>query len=167
FATIRTRASAAATAEGNYRFNRGRPEETLREDVRCLLNTIEAQSGYFERVNAAKKKLQQTFGVPDMLALSEILQIRRDFWAASEIFLMDGVQELGPEFADAKAFEAFQAEARALLFNDGTAVSGDPVELRLSIAREDALAFKAEAERAIAAELEKSRFPTAREFIDI
>ncbi len=167
FATIRTRASAAATAEGNYRFNRGRPEETLREDVRCLLNTIEAQSGYFERVNAAKKKLQQTFGVPDMLALSEILQIRRDFWAASEIFLMDGIQELGPEFADAKAFEAFQAEARALLFNDGTAVSGDPVELRLSIAREDAFTFKAEAERAIAAELEKSRFPTAREFIDI
>ena len=167
FATIRTRASAAATAEGNYRFNRGRPEETLREDVRCLLNTIEAQSGYFERVNAAKKKLQQTFGVPDMLALSEILQIRRDFWAASEIFLMDGIQELGPEFADAKAFEAFQAEARALLFNDGTAVSGDPVALRLSIAREDAFTFKAEAERAIAAELEKSRFPTAREFIEI
>ncbi len=167
FATIRTRASAAATAEGNYRFNRGRPEETLRDDVRCLLNSIEAQSGYFERVNAAKKKLQQTFGVPDMLALSEILQIRRDFWAASEVFLMDGIQELGPEFADAKAFEAFQAEARALLFNDGTAVSGDPVELRLSIAREDAFSFKAEAERAIAAELEKSRFPTAREFVEI
>ena len=167
FATIRTRASAAPSAEGNYRFSPGQPEETLRADVRGLLNTIEAQSGYFERVNAAKKLLQQTFGVLDVLALAEILQIRRDFWAASEIFLMDGIQELGPEFADAKAFEAFQAEARALLFNEGAGASGDPVELRLAIAREDSLTFKAEAERAIAAGLERSRFPTAREFVEI
>ena len=167
FATIRTRASTAVSAEGNYRFNPGQPEETLRADVRSLLNTIEAQSGYFERVNAAKKMLQQTFGVPDVLALSELLQIRRDFWAASEIFLMDGIQELGPEFADLRAFEAFQAEARALLFNEGAGASGDPVELRLAIAREDALTFRAEARRAIAAGLEKSRFPTAREFVEI
>ena len=166
--TIRTRASLRPTAEGNYRSNRGHPEETLRADVRSLLNAIEAQSSYFERVNATKKKLQQTFGVPDMLALSEILQIRRDFWAASEIFLMDGIQELGPEFADAKAFEVFQAEARALLFGDGgKPASSDPVELRLAIAHEDALTFKAEAGRAIAAELEMSRFPTAREFVEI
>ena len=167
FATIRTRSSAVATAEGNYRYSRAQPEETLRADVRALLNAIEAQSSYFERVNAAKKRLQETFDVPDVLALAEILQIRRDFWAASEIFLMEGIQELGPEFADAKALEAFQAEARALLFNDGPAAAGDPVELRLAIAREDAAAFKAEAGRAIAAELEKSRFPTAQEFVEI
>ncbi|MGB9025254.1 MAG: hypothetical protein WCC40_04725, partial [Rhodomicrobium sp.] len=172
FAAIRTRASDSVTAQGNYRFNPGKPEETLREDVRSLLNKIEAQSGFFERVNATKKKVQQTFDVPNFLALSEILQIRRDFWAASEIFLMDGIRELGPEFADAKAFEAFQAEARALLFKDDTALADesggrDPVVLRLSIAREDALAFKAQAEGAIAAELEKSRFPTAGELIAV
>ncbi len=167
FAGIRTRASTAPAAEGNYRFRRAQPEETLREDVRSLLNTIEAQSPYFERVNLTKKRIQQTFDVPDVPALSEILQIRRDFWAASEIFMMDGIQELGPEFADSQAFEAFQGEARALLFNDRPAASGDPVGLRLAIAREDALTFKEEAERAIAAELEKSRFPTAREFIEI
>ncbi len=167
FSTIRTRSSAVATAEGNYRYNRTQPEETLRADVRGLLNSIETQSDYFERVNAAKKRLQATFEVPDVLALAEILQIRRDFWAASEIFLMEGIQELGPEFADAKAFEAFQAEARALLFNDGPAAAGDPVELRLAIAQEEALTFRAEVERAIATELEKSRFPTAREFVEI
>jgi hypothetical protein len=167
FATIRAPGSAMPTAEGNYRYNRAQPGETLRADVRALLNTIEVQSGYFERVNAAKKKLQDTFDVEDVLALAEILQIRRDFWAASEIFLMEGIQELGPEFADAETFEAFQAEARALLFNDGPAAAGDPVELRLAIAREEMLTFKAEADRAIAAELEKSRFPTAREFVEI
>jgi len=172
FAALRTRASASVTAQGNYRFSPGKPEDALREDVRSLLNAIEAQSGYFDRVNAVKKKLQQTFDVPDFLALSEILQIRRDFWAASEIFLMEGIRELGPEFADAKAYESFQAEARSLLFKGDAASAGqsdgrDPVALRLSIAREDALAFKAQAERAIAAELDKSRFPTAGELIAV
>jgi hypothetical protein len=168
FAAIRTRVSGTAGREGNYRAGGGaRPGETLREDVRALLNAIEVQSSYFERVNAARKQLQRTFGVEDVQALSEILQIRRDFWAASEVFLMEGIEELGPEFADVKAFEAFQAEARALLFLEGHVSAGDPVGMRLAIAGEEALAFKAEAERAIAAELEKSRFPTAREFAEI
>jgi hypothetical protein len=167
FATIRTRASVGPGREGNYRGSRARPEETLRDDVRALLNAIEAQSSYFERVNASKRQLQHTFGVEDVLALSEILQIRRDFWAASEVFLMEGIQELGPEFADVRAFEAFQAEARALLFRECAPAGGDPVDLRLAIAGEEALAFKVEADRAITAELERSRFPTAREFAEI
>jgi hypothetical protein len=168
FAALRTRASERVTAEGNYRLGAAPPEEILKEDVRSLLNGIEAQSGYFERVNALKKNIQKTFEVPDFLALSEILQIRRDFWAASEIFLMDGIQELGPELADTQSLEKFQGEARALLFKEelGLAVgpdSRDPVELRLAIAHEDAIAFQKEAERTIAAELEKSRFPTPAE----
>ncbi len=80
---------------------------------------------------------------------------------------MDGIQELGPEFADAKAFEAFQAEARALLFRESRLPPAIPSNCRLAIAREEALTFKAEARRAIEAELEKSRFPTAREFVEI
>jgi hypothetical protein len=168
FAALRTRASERATAEGNYRPGSAQPQEILKEDVRSLLNGIEAQSGFFERVNGLKKKIQKTFNVPDFLALSEMLQIRRDFWAASEIFLMDGIQELGPELADTRSFERFQAEARALLFKDEPGLtiepdSGDPVELRLAIAREDAIAFEKETERAIAAEREKGRFPTPAE----
>jgi hypothetical protein len=168
FAALRTRASARAAAEGNYRLSSTQPEEMLKEDVRSLLNGIELQSNYFERVNALKKKIQKTFDLPDFLPLSELLQIRRDFWAASEIFLMDGIQELGPELADTQSFEKFQAEARALLFKEdwGLAVDpdrSDPVELRLAIAREDAAAFQRETERAIAAELEKGRFPTPAE----
>jgi hypothetical protein len=168
FAALRTRASERVTAEGYYRTGLAEPGEILKEDVRSLLNGIETQSGYFERVNALKKRIQKTFNVPDFLALSEILQIRRDFWAASEIFLMDGIQELGPELADTPALEKFQEEARALLFKDEPGLtiepdSRDAIELRLAIAREEAMAFQQETERAIAAELEKSRFPTAAE----
>ncbi len=172
FYALRSRASERVSAEGNYRINPGLPGETLKDDVRSLLNGIEAQSGYFERVNALKKKIQKTFGVPDFLALSEILQIRRDFWAASEIFLMDGIQDLDPELADSRNFETFQAEAEALLFRNEVSLAAagaarDPVELRLAIAKEDAAAFQAETERNLAAELEKSRFPTAAELIAV
>ena len=172
FGALRTPASARVAADGAYRWHPGQPEETIREDVRSLLNAIEAKSPYFDRVNASKKKIQQTFGMPDFMALSEILQIRRDFWAASEIFLMDDIRNLGPELADARSFEIFQAEARTLLFKDeeASAPGGehqDPVDLRLAIAREDATAFRAQLEAAIAAELERSRFPTPAEIIAV
>jgi hypothetical protein len=107
--------------------------------------------------------------------LSEILQIRRDFWAASEIFLMDDIRSLSPELADDAAYETFRREARALLFNDAF-ISGDgeihlehhdPVELRLSIAREQATAFLAEVDRSIAAEREKNRLPRPAEIIAV
>jgi hypothetical protein len=172
FSALRTRASTRVTASGNYRTMPGQPEETLREDVRSLLNAIEEKSSYFDRVNAVKKNVQRTFGAPDFLALSEVLQIRRDFWAASEVFLMEGIRELGPELADTQSFETFQAEARALLFEEDSLAASepgarDPVELRLAIAREDALAFKAQAERAIAEALEKQRFPTPAELVSV
>ena len=96
YGALRMRASKRGTARGNYPHAAGTPEKTLKEDVRSLLNEVEAQSAYFERVNAAKKRIQQKFNVPDFPALSEILQIRRDFWAASEIFLREGIQDLGP-----------------------------------------------------------------------
>jgi hypothetical protein len=170
FAALRVPASAKVTAYGTYRPNL-QTEETLREDVRALLNGIEAQSGYFERVNAAKKKIQKVFRVQDFPALSELLQIRRDFWAASEIFLMEGIQELGPELAGARDFETFQAEARALLFKDEAILADgtnrDAVDLRLAIAREDALAFQAEAKRTFAEAMEKSRMPTPAELAAI
>ncbi len=93
-----------STANASPRAASGKPafrqEDDIREDVRTLLNRIEASSAFFDQVNAAKKKIQKTFNLPDFLPLSEILQIRRDFWAASEIFLMDDIRSLGPELAD-------------------------------------------------------------------
>jgi hypothetical protein len=170
YGALRMRASKRGTARGKYPHAAGTPQETLKEDVRSLLNEVEAQSAYFERVNAAKKRIQQKFNIPDFPALSEILQIRRDFWAASEIFLMEGNRELVPELGDAQSCETFQAEARALLFKEGAALlanARDSVELRLASAREGAVAFQAEAARAVAAELENSRLPSAAEIISV
>jgi hypothetical protein len=144
----------------------------LREDVRSLLNAIEAKSPYFDRVNALKKKVQNTFEVPDFLPLSEILQVRRDFWAASEIFLMDDIQSLGKELTEAQTYDSFRQEARTLLFREQPVASSsiedtDPVELRLAIALEEANAFRSHVEQTIAAQLEKSRFPTTGEIMAV
>ncbi len=173
FAALRRPASESVTAQGSYKWHPGQPDETLRENVRSLLNAIETKSAYFDRVNAVKKKIQTTFGVPDFPALSEILQIRRDFWAASEIFLMDDIRILGPELAEAQSYDTFRTEARALLFKEellsvsSNSEDRDPVELRLAIAREEAADFRTRVEREIAAELEKSRFPSPAEIIAV
>ncbi len=168
FGALRSRASGAMTAA--YRRAPGDPREALQDDVRALLNAIEAKSDYFDRVKTAKRKIEKTFGLPDFAPLSEILQVRRDLWAASEIFLIDDIRVLGPEFSEVETYEAFQGEALALLFRAARAAGqaeGDPVELRLSIARGEAAAFAAHAEEAIAADLEKSRFPTPAEIIAV
>ena len=141
----------------------------MQDDVRTLLNAIEAKSPYFDRVKAAKKKIEKTFGLSDFAPLAEILQIRRDFWAASEIFLIEDIRALGAELTEPKSYETFRAEALALLFKDEYAAQGDgdPVVLRLSIARVEAAAFNAHVGETIAAEFEKGRAPTPAELVAV
>ncbi len=168
FAALRSRASASPSADGSYRWRGDDEGDALQEDVRRLLNGIEEKSAYFDRVKAAKKKIEKTFGVPDFLPLGELLQIRRDFWAASEIFLIDDIRALGAELAEVRSYEAFRAEALALLFKDEdrrSAADADPVELRLALARDEAAAFVSQVEQAIAVEREKSRFPRPAEIV--
>ncbi len=166
---LRIRASLAPSAEGTCRWP-GDGADPLQGDVRHLLNAIEAQSPYFDRVKAAKKRIEKAFGVEDFLPLSELLQVRRDFWAASEIFLIDDIRGLGAELADVRAYETFKAEAIALLFKDEDAAAfgdGDPVDLRLGLAREQAQAFAAQVADAIAAEREKGRMPAPSEIVAV
>ncbi len=168
FAALRSRASASPSADGSYRWRGDDEGDALQEDVRRLLNGIEEKSAYFDRVKAAKKKIEKTFGVPDFLPLGELLQIRRDFWAASEIFLIDDIRALGAELAEVRSYEAFRAEALALLFkdeDDRLTADADPVELRIALAREEAAAFVTQVEQAIAVEREKSRFPRPAEIV--
>jgi hypothetical protein len=165
FGELRVRASSSPSAEGGYRWLGDDVSDPLHEDVRHFLNALEAQSAYFDRVNAAKRKIEKSFAVEDFLPLSELLQIRRDFWAASEIFLIDDIRALGAELADVRAYENFKAEALALLYKDYAVLNadGDPVNLRLSLAREQAAAFAFEVEQKLAAEREKSRLPRPAE----
>jgi hypothetical protein len=170
FGALRARASASPGAEGSYRWPGEDGGDPLQGDVRHLLNAIEAQSAFFDRVKAAKKKIEKAFGVEDFLPLGEILQIRRDFWAASEIFLIDDIRTLGAELAQVRAYETFKAEALALLFKEEDAAvpaEGDPVTMRLVFARQEASAFAARVAEAVAAEREKSRLPTPAEIIAV
>lgn len=173
FAALRKAPLSSTPTAGYHKRTQAQEEELLREDVRNLLNSIEAGSNFFDRVNASKKKVQSTFKLADFQPLSEILQIRRDFWAASEVFLMDDIRLLGAELADEEAYEAFRREARTLLFREDAnpdydasagASQNDPVELRLAIAREEANAFLIEVDREIARQREQDRLPSAREF---
>lgn len=168
FAALRSRASASPSADGSYRWRGDDEGDALQEDVRRLLNGIEEQSAYFDRVKAAKKKIEKMLGVEDFLPLGELLQIRRDFWAASEIFLIDDIRTLGAELAEVRSYEAFRAEALALLFKDEHGLSpadADPVELRIALAREEAASFVSQVEQAIAVQREKSRFPRPSEIV--
>ena len=169
FSALRARSSQSVNASGSYAWHSGDAREALQDDVRALLNSVEAKSSYFDSVKAAKKKIENAFGLSDFAPLAEILQIRRDFWAASEIFLIEDIRALGAELADPESYETFRAEALALLFRDGSAVQrdGDPVVMRLSIAREEVAAFSVHVEETIAAELEKGRAPTPAEIIDV
>ena len=169
FGALRARSSESVGALGSHGWHSDDPREAMQDDVRALLNAIEAQSPYFDRVKAAKKKIEKTFGLSDFAPLAEILQIRRDFWAASEIFLIEDIRALGAELTEPESYETFRAEALALLFKDEYAVQGegDPVVLRLSIAREEAAAFNAHVEETIAAEFEKDRAPTPAEIVAV
>jgi hypothetical protein len=169
FSALRARSSESVGALGAYGWHSNDPREVMQDDVRALLNAIEAKSPYFDRVKAAKKKIEKTFGLSDFAPLAEILQIRRDFWAASEIFLIEDIRALGAELTEPESYETFRAEALALLFKDEYAAQGggDPVLLRLSIAREEAAAFNAHVEETIATEFEKGRAPTPAEIVAV
>jgi hypothetical protein len=169
FSALRARLSESVGALGPYGWHSNDPREAMQDDVRALLNAIEAKNPYFDRVKAAKKKIEKTFGLSDFAPLAEILQIRRDFWAASEIFLIEDIRALGAELTEPGSYETFRAEALALLFKDEYAAQGDgdPVVLRLSIAREEAAAFNAHVEETIAAEFEKGRAPTPAEIVAV
>jgi hypothetical protein len=169
FGALRARSSESVGALRSHGWHSDNPREAMQDDLRALLNAIEAKSPYFDRVKAAKKKIEKTFGLSDFAPLAEILQIRRDFWAASEIFLIEDIRALGAELTEPESYETFRAEALALLFKDEYAAQGDgdPVVLRLSIAREEAAAFNAHVEETIAAEFEKGRAPTPAEIVAV
>lgn len=142
-------------------------DDLLRDDARILLNTIEAHSTFFDAVKDHARQVQKTFSLTDFAPLSEILQIRRDFWASAEILLMEDLRHLGPEFADPVAYAEFRDEARRLIFGrpQHHGPEDDAVDLRITLAHDEAQRFAAMVEEEIRARAEKERIPRPAEII--
>lgn len=134
-------------------------------ETHALLKRIQEHGAYFDAVNRLRAQLRRVLKGEDCPPLSEVLHIRRDLWAASEIVLVEDVRSLGPEFADAAAYERFRAEAGQLLFQrgDGATDGGDLIALRLAMAQDEARQFVAEIVEAIRAAEQNERLPTYAE----
>ncbi len=143
------------------------PAFTLRSRTTMLLRRVQEAGPYFDSVRALHPGLQRLLEIEKCAPLAEILQIRRDIWAASEIILIDDVNALGDAFAEAGSYERFCEDARRLLFKGQAEEAGedDLIDLRLSVARTDVETFAAGIEEDILAAEERERFPTPAEII--
>jgi hypothetical protein len=134
-----------------------------RETISRTLSRIQEHAGYFEGVSALGAKICGYPKLGDHPALAEILQIRRDLWGAANVALVEDLRKLGDAFAAESAYERFRAEAASLLFKAAPHAGGDPIGLRLSLAREEAARFAARVEEEICAREERERLPTRAE----
>jgi len=131
----------------------------------ALLNRVRDYSDYFDDVSALRAELARALGRDDCPPLTEILNIRRDIWAAADVLIIDDPAVFGDAFDEPGSYAAFCEEAEDLLFLDGPPLAEDPMVLRLQMADEDMQTFVSGVEGEIADERERERLPTAREVI--
>jgi hypothetical protein len=139
----------------------------LVQQTHALLKRIQERGAFFDGVNALRQQIQQALRGEECEPLAEILHIRRDLWAASEIILIEDFRSLGPAFDDENAYERLRQEAAHVLFLDGARRPGqqDLIDLRLALAREEAAQFFADVEEAIRLAREDERLPTFSEIV--
>jgi len=152
FADIRSAGFASGAADMTGRTN-------------ALLTRVNDYSDYFDDVSALRAELSRALGRDDCPPLTEILNMRRDIWAAADVLLIDDPQVFGEAFSEPGAYEEFCRDAEDLLFLDAAPLRDDPVSLRLAMADEDMQTFVSGVEGEIADERERERFPTWREII--
>lgn len=147
--------------------NSADPALALRNRTTMLLRRVQEAGPFFDSVRALHPEMQRLLGIDTCPPLSEILQIRRDLWAASEIILIDDIAALGDAFAEPGSYKRFCEDARRLLFKgEAEAVGADDLlDLRLSVARTDVELFAAGVEEEILAAEERERLPTPAEII--
>ena len=136
-------------------------------ETHALLKRLQERSAFFDKVNVLRVDMLAAFVMDDYPPLSEILHIRRDLWAASEIVLVEDLSSFGESFAEEGAYERLRAEAAALLFKMEGAPSSeeDLIDLRLSLARGEAERLVPELKDAIRLARERDRLPTFAEII--
>lgn len=144
-----------------------------------VLRRLQEQSGYFDAAAALDRKTQTELERQERSALGEILEIRRDLWGAANVVLKGerrrpgGVPEAPPAHehsahehsaCETSIHETSWGEAARLLFKDaksGEAKNGeDPIDLRLSWARQASSAFVDRLEKRLSAIEERERLPT-------
>ncbi len=152
FDTIRTPAASHPAGD----------QDATRQATVALLRRIQDQGAFFDNVKAHQQPVRRRLGIAECPPLAEILHIRRDLWAASEIVLAEDLKTLGGAFAEAGSFERFYREAAELLFKSA---HDDLIDLRLSMARADAVQFARDVEDDIRAAGEQERLPTPREAV--
>jgi hypothetical protein len=141
---------------------RGR-STTLTQETHALLKRIQERGAYFDDVNSLRPRIARALG-EECEPLAEILHIRRDLWAASEILLIEDLSALTPDLAGEGEYDRLREEAVGLLFRD-SAAGEDLINLRLSLARDDAAKFVAGVQEMHQLLREKERLPTAAEVI--
>lgn len=152
FADIRAAGAASGAADAQTAAN-------------ALLSRVRDYSDYFDDVSALRAELARVLGRDDCPPLTEILDIRRDIWAAADVLLIDDPAVFGDAFDEPGSYAAFCEDAEDLLFLDGPPVAEDPMVLRLALADEDMQTFVSGVESEIADERERERLPTVREII--
>ncbi|MDZ4790904.1 MAG: hypothetical protein SGJ17_06785 [Hyphomicrobiales bacterium] len=164
---LQTATEAAALVSGSEALPPAGAAVILRNQTTMLLRRIQEVGPYFDSVRALHPELKRVLEIENCSPLAEVLQIRRDLWAASEIVLIDDVTTLGDAFAEPSSYERFCEEARRLLFKGQAEAAGedDLIDLRLSVARTDVEAFAAGVEEDILAAEERERFPTLAEIV--
>ncbi len=131
----------------------------------ALLSRVRDYSDYFDDVSALRAELSRTLKRDDCPPLTEILNLRRDMWAAADVLLIDDPAVFGEAFSEPGAYEEFCRDAEDLLFLDSAPLRDDPIALRLALADEDMQTFVSGVEGEIADERERERFPTWREIV--
>jgi hypothetical protein len=168
-------AAVAYVAEGQTIFDAirrptasGHPAgAALTAQTHALLKRMQDRSGFFDKVTALRIEMLAAFSVEDYTPLAELLHIRRDLWAASEIVLVEDLSSFAESFAEAGAYDRLRAEAAALLFKSDSSVVGeeDVINLRLLLARGEAERFVPELKDAIRLARERDRLPTFAEMV--
>jgi hypothetical protein len=145
------------------------PAETnawLKAETHALLKRVQEHGRFFDKVKTLRVQIQSSPGIDDHGPLSELLNLRRDLWAASEVVLVEDPGSFGATFAEDGAYERFQGEALALLFKRPERTGDDDlIDLRLSLARQEAGRFTVELQEAIAIAREQDRLPTLSEIV--
>lgn len=166
FDDIRLALPLPATAEPMFYAGHGPGNaETLQTKTLALLQRMQAHEDYFDSVSALRAELSRTLKRDDCPPLSELLNLRRDIWAAADVLLIDDPESFGDAFAQPGSYHEFSREAEELLFKRGALDKEDPIDLRIAVAGREMEQFVYEVEKEIEAERERERLPTVSEII--